>query len=656
MGDVSMGFLTALRVFCFLHRSTGSSRWAQPSRRFRPWLELLDGRLLPSTFTVTDLGDAGVGSELEGDLRYCINTANANTDLSNHIQFQPDLAGTIILSRGALAITKNLEIDGPGQEVLTVSGNLQSGVFNITNNPRVQDVRLSGLTIADGTGIPFGGQRRGGGIYNDHAALSLTRVTISGNVLPGQGYGAGIDNESGALTLQSSTVTANQVGLPGYGSAIYNGVGTVTIRDSSINANIGTSIFIPSTIYDGNDTDVVTISGSTILNNVGDGIERGNVTIDHSTIAGNGNFGVAVNRATVDHSTISGNRYTGIDTGLYLMLTDSTVADNTEGGVRGGGFASVNGSTISGNSSTSNGGGFANGGTGSFAEIMNSTISGNTAEEGGGVEVGSRDSTIELVSCTVVGNSATGTTLFSEGGGGIGSYAGGGGQGTLLLLNTIVAGNSSATTGPDVDATATSLGYNFIGEADDSSGWGNHDLTGTSDNPLDPMLGPLQDNGGPTFTHAPLAGSPIIFVGDPGFYRSPDQRGSWRAEAIGAVEATQATSFRVLAPSIVAPGQPFAITVIAVDAWGNTASTYHGTVHFSSTDLGAQLPDDYVFAATDGGAQTFVASLATPGLQTISIRDVDNAALSVDLSVLVDDGLDPLRPNKFTRSPAQMPG
>jgi adhesin/invasin len=111
------------------------------------------------------------------------------------------------------------------------------------------------------------------------------------------------------------------------------------------------------------------------------------------------------------------------------------------------------------------------------------------------------------------------------------------------------------------------------------------------------------------------------------------------------VEATAATAFRVAAPSVVGPGQPFALTVTAVDAWGNTATTYHGTVHFSSTDLGAQLPDDYTFAAADGGVQTFVASLATPGQQTVSVQDVSSAALGLDLAVFVDGASDPQAAN-----------
>ena len=147
---------------------------------------------MPSVFTVVSLGDTGSGSGLQGDLRYCIDTANSNADLSNRIVFQPGLTGTVTLTQGKLVVTKPLEIDGPGADRLTVSGNHHSGVFDI-EAPAGQTVLLSGLTIADGTGA---GQDQfrftaGGGLFNDAANLVLERTTFSGNMVPVGGFGAG---------------------------------------------------------------------------------------------------------------------------------------------------------------------------------------------------------------------------------------------------------------------------------------------------------------------------------------------------------------------------------------------------------------------------------------------------------------------------------
>jgi hypothetical protein len=94
----------------------------------------------------------------------------------------------------------------------------------------------------------------------------------------------------------------------------------------------------------------------------------------------------------------------------------------------------------------------------------------------------------------------------------------------LRIRNTIVAGNTAAGF-PDVSGLLESLGYNLIGIGDGGSGYVDTDLVGTSANPIDPLLGSLQDNGGPTPTMALLPGSPAINAG--GLTDSEwDQRGS----------------------------------------------------------------------------------------------------------------------------------
>jgi hypothetical protein len=144
--------------------------------------------------------------------------------------------------------------------------------------------------------------------------------------------------------------------------------------------------------------------------------------------------------------------------------------------------------------------------------ISNSTLSGNSVTgDGGAIYNGSSDqhSAVIITNSTISDNSATGN------GGGIYNVS------SAELGSTILDAGSS---GENIfnTGTVTSLGYNL--SSDDGGGL----LTGPGDQiNTDPMLGPLQDNGGPTFTHALLPGSPAIDAGDPSFTPPPfyDQRG-----------------------------------------------------------------------------------------------------------------------------------
>src|SRR5262249_37635873 len=98
-----------------------------------------------------------------------------------------------------------------------------------------------------------------------------------------------------------------------------------------------------------------------------------------------------------------------------------------------------------------------------------------------------------------------------------------------------IANNFANGVGRDVNGVFTSRGHNLIGVIDGSSGWpfmiinggisGTIDLLGTAINPLDPKLGALANNGGPTLTHALLASSPAIDGGDTDGAPATDQRG-----------------------------------------------------------------------------------------------------------------------------------
>ena len=214
---------------------------------------------------------------------------------------------------------------------------------------------------------------------------------------------------------------------------------------------------------------------------------------------------------TINSSTIRANTGVPLDVaggGIFnegmLTLNDSTVSENgsdTQGVLGGGIFnaatAIIQRSTISGNSTGSFGGGIGNSGS---LIIENSTVSGNIHSFAGGGIQNFIAGTLTLMSSTVTGNR-------SGVGGGICN------SGVLSLKNTIVARNTASRPEFGVDccidpaAPNTSLGHNL--DSDGSCGFtAAGDLTG-----VDPSLGPLDDNGGPTQTHALLAGSPAIDAG-----------------------------------------------------------------------------------------------------------------------------------------------
>jgi hypothetical protein len=86
-----------------------------------------------------------------------------------------------------------------------------------------------------------------------------------------------------------------------------------------------------------------------------------------------------------------------------------------------------------------------------------------------------------------------------------------------------------------------------------------------------------------------------------------------------------AMHFAITGPSSITAGTPFNLTVTALDAYGNVATGYLGTVKFASTDNGAQLPPKYTFTASDQGVHTFTGLvLRKKGTQTITVTDASN--------------------------------
>jgi hypothetical protein len=454
---------------------------ASIKRRNRLCLESLESRYVPST--VTNLADAGPGS-----LRDALST----TPGGGTVDFLPGLSGTIALTSAGLTISQDVDIAGPGAGRIIVSGDHRFRVFDI--NPGVT-ATITGLTIA------------GGRVTNDD--------------------GGGIRN-AGTLHLSETVLTGNSVvlfGITGWnlgGGGIYNSgpSANLLITDSTINVN--SVMFVDSNMYQ--------CGGGGIYN------FEGELTVANSMIAGNG-----VSFLGVGGSDSGGGGICNSGVPAVLNVTTSTIVGNSSGGAGGGVYngngeepvkATIAYSTIRYNSADVFGGGILNG---SILEVYNSTIDANsndgicsggtlliwnstvcnnrTAFEGGG---GILDFGVaNIASCTISGN------IAADPGGGIAHPPGS--EGTILLENTLIAGNSSPSAA-DVAGPLGSLGHNLIGVGDGGSGFVDTDLVGTAADPIDPMLGPLADNGGPTQTMALLPGSPAIDAGVPTPGRW-DQRG-----------------------------------------------------------------------------------------------------------------------------------
>jgi predicted outer membrane repeat protein len=187
-------------------------------------------------------------------------------------------------------------------------------------------------------------------------------------------------------------------------------------------------------------------------------------------------------------------------------------------------------STFSNNVASESGGAVYHGNPGGLT-VVNCTFSNNRASNfGGAIYITKPNATI--INSTITGNRANASGALNSGteGGGIFTFF----QPTTLLLNTIVAGNYTGGASPaadDVDGSVSgSSASNLIGVATQLSGTSNGsngNQIGTPASPFDPRLGPLADNGGPTQTHALLAGSPALDAGDNSLITAypTDQRG-----------------------------------------------------------------------------------------------------------------------------------
>lgn len=485
-----------------------------------------------ATYTVTNTNDAGPGS-----LRKAIEDANLAS--GEDTIDATAVSGTVTLTSGELAITEGVTIEGPGAGSLTVSGGGTSRVMSFAGGT-TENLTISGLTVADGLAA------NGGGLDLSGRRVTISGVTVSGNVATANGGGARIEAtgvEVTGSTFSGNSATGGFGGLEAYGQfvsltgsaftgneAAYVGgldaeayayafdSGRMIVADLLIADNTGGGGVISATATEApaliGGADRVTVTGNTATTSVG-GLELKGLTLAGATIAGNSSVdsvgGISLDAASLRSSTVSGN--TGAIGGI-----DAT-GEITDPVLNGFNSVAIVDTTVSGNEAVSPapgiggvGGGIA--ATGELVDVVNSTIAANRAEvTGGGIYAYDLD---QPANPDDDADDAIG------------------------LASTIVANDLAASAPNDLAVQPPGSSVSFAASSSLIEVPGTAPVSGGG-NVLgaDPQLGPLADNGGATKTMLIAAASPAVDAGAANGL-TVDQRGLPRSVGggtdIGSVE------------------------------------------------------------------------------------------------------------------------
>ena len=402
-------------------------------------------------FPVTSNANAGAGT-LRDQIVAANGTAGPDT-----ISFAPGVTGTIDLAT-EIDITAPLAINGPGSGTLRVTGT-SNRIFDVGNIVAPdQAVSINGLTLAKG------GVADGGAIRNSLNGANAAELTVSDSVLTGNvatDQGGAIYSDGGSLTISGTTLRGNS------------------------SADYGGALFVDST--DGDQPTELTIQNSTFSQN-------------HSGDDGGAFYLAGVNaRSLVTRTTVTGNTANedgggavfGYGTGNSFLLTESTFSNNSAPEGAGGGFWVL--------------------GPAAASTIADTTVTGNLGDYGGGIAIyNDEDAPVNIVDSTIVGNESI------DAGGGVYQY-GADAANTTTISSSIVQGNEAGTTGPDLaqppaNTDVLSVGFSIIGTT--AGATVTEAPAGSNKIGVDPQLGPLADNGGPTQTMLPALSCPAIDVGD----------------------------------------------------------------------------------------------------------------------------------------------
>jgi hypothetical protein len=518
-----------------------------------------------ATFVVNQTSDGPIGTttcdptdtNVPCNLRDAIAGAAASAG-ADDITFDSTISGdTITLNSGRLIVNDSDPLNifgGPTPDSIYVDGDGASMVFDVQNTYNYPPgLTISGMTIQNGSDAPAGG------IYAEQGTVvNLANSTVTGN----QASGAQVDKYAFAA-----------------GGGITNR-GTMTVQDSTVYNNDSYASGTPFPFFGGGGIDnlgQLTISGSTVdqnyANQLGGGIFQGfskypsSMKVSDTTVSNNyADYG----------GGISSFQFFGSFGSSHNQVTDSTISGNTASDTGGGlGFKYLGGSerwlvshsTVSGNNAYNDGGGLGFDVVDGSFELLDSTVSGNDASDyGGGAYLSSSaqkyQDSVQFNNSTIADNYAE-----TDGGGIYLEYANTDNNNQSYvatpLFSTIVGNNSNdaglndlaqSTDASSPGAGAFDLSFSLVrapGNAVITETPAGSNLIG-----VDPLLGALGDNGGPTETQLPSINSPVVDKGSAPGNLTTDQRGDPRTVDTSPANADDGTDIGSVELATGPPGPP----------------------------------------------------------------------------------------------------
>ncbi|MFK7805434.1 MAG: Calx-beta domain-containing protein [Anaerolineae bacterium] len=589
--------------------------------------DVKEASLACGTFPV-NAGDAA-------ELTEAIDCFNAETAAGAYeINLTADIpltASLVAIDNSSAGVMLNLNGNGFKIDGQNITGTRPIAIYTDTV-ATLKDIVITGgfIDAIDGALRP---EMSGGGIVS-YGDLTLENSQVISNVA--EYWGGGIFSESSAkLTIIDSKIANNRAARED-GGGLQN-FGTLILDNSVVEGNIAQRFSGGIGISVGSSSVKITISNSSILNNVsqqGAGIYNRNAhtLISNSIISGNvasaEGGGIFNNRAgallTITHSTISDNSAVNAGGGLHnniqadLVILNSTISNNSTNGSTDSGAALFNASA-------------------SKVALQNSTISGNT----GDYALANRG-TIGIVHTTIVSNSSgigfknLTATVPSQ----------------VVMANSVIANHavdcSNDETGALLVNTNNLIETDAAGAESCASG---STLNG------DPELMPLGDNGSNTFTHLPSDTSPLLNAADTAacdamIGGSIDQRGLPRPSDscdIGSVELIAGITVNNVTVTGVNSGSVNAVFTLTRDDTDDAMSVIVNTADGTATageDYTPVVSQTVSFAAN--GAASKTVSVAILGDNEFEGDETFKLLLSdaVNVAIIDKEGIGTIKENK----------